>query len=108
MVSTKQLMKDIMKTRKTVNHYVAYNLAMIVISMILGFIMAFLYNPQLSAIKEKIANDASNGTLFKIVGILTLATIIFVVIFWLFYKLLYGILLRKLKANYRELQKIEM
>jgi uncharacterized BrkB/YihY/UPF0761 family membrane protein len=108
MVSTKQLMKDIMKTRKTVNQYVAYNLAMIVISMILGFIIAFLYNPKLSAIRDKIANDASNGVLLKIVGILTLATLIFVVIFWLFYKLLYGILLRKLKSNYRELQKIEM
>jgi uncharacterized BrkB/YihY/UPF0761 family membrane protein len=108
MVSTKQLMKDIMKTRKTVNQYVAYNLAIIVISMVLGFIMAFLYNPQLSAIRDKIANDASNGILLKIVGILTLATVIFIVIFWLFYKLLYGILLRKLKSNYRELQKIEM
>ncbi|HPW96968.1 MAG TPA: hypothetical protein PK218_00225 [Flavobacterium sp.] len=108
MVSTKQLMKDIMKTRKTVNQYVAYNLAMIVVSMILGFIMAFLYNPKLSVIKEKIANDASNGVLLKIIGLLTLAIVIFVVIFWLFYKLLYGILLKRLKTNFKELQKIEI
>ena len=39
--STKQLMKDILKTRKTVKYYVWYNLGMIVISMILGFILAF-------------------------------------------------------------------
>lgn len=108
MVSTRQLMKDIMKTRKTVNQYVAYNLAMIVITMVLGFIMAFLYNPKLSSLKEKITNDASNGTLLKIICILTLATVIFVVIFWLFYKVLYGILLKKLKSNYNELQKIEI
>jgi len=101
-------MKDIMKTRKTVNQYVAYNLAMIVVSMILGFIMAFLYNPKLSVIKEKIANDASNGVLLKIIGLLTLAIVIFVVIFWLFYKLLYGILLKRLKTNFKELQKIEI
>lgn len=108
MVSTRQLMKDILRTRKTVNYYVWYNLVMIVISMILGFVIAFLYNPKLSVVKEKIENDTSNGTLLKIIGILSLAIIVFVFVFWLFYKLLYGILLRRLKSNYKELQKIEI
>jgi ABC-type multidrug transport system fused ATPase/permease subunit len=106
--STKQLMKDILRTRKTVNYYVWYNLGMIVVSMILGFIMAFLYNPKLSIVKDKIANDASNGVLLKIICILTLATIIFVFVFWLFYKLLYGILLGRLKSNYKVLENSEI
>lgn len=108
MVSTKQLMKDIIKTRKTVHQYVWYNLAMISLSMILGFIMAFLYNPKLSVLKDKIANDSSNAILLKIICILVLTIIILVTLFWLFYKLLYGILLRRLNSNYKELQKIEI
>jgi ABC-type multidrug transport system fused ATPase/permease subunit len=106
--STKQLMKDILRTRKTVQNYVWYNLGMMLISMIIGFIMAFLYNPQLSAIKDKIAHDESNGIIIKIVCILSLATIVFLVIFWLFYKLLYGFLLRRLSNNYKELKKIDL
>lgn len=106
--STKQLMKDILRTRKTVNYYVWYNLGMIVVSMVLGFIMGLLYNPKLTAVKDKIANDASNGVLVKIICILTLATIIFVFLFWLFYKLLYGILLRRLKSNYKVLENSEI
>ena len=108
MVSTKQLMKDIIKTRKTVHQYVWYNLAMISVSMILGFIMAFLYNPKLSVLKDKIANDDSNAILLKIVCILVLTIVVLVTLFWLFYKLLYGILLRRLNSNYKELRKIEI
>jgi hypothetical protein len=107
-VSTRQLMKDILKTRKTVHYYVWYNLTMIAVSMIFGFVIAFLYNPKLSVVKEKIASDAGNGTLFKIIGILGLAIVVFVVIFWLFYRLLYGILLKRLYTNYKELKKIEL
>lgn len=108
MVSTKQLMKDIIKTRKTVHQYVWYNLAMISVSMILGFIMAFLYNPKLTVLKDKIANDDSNAILLKIVCILVLTIVVLVTLFWLFYKLLYGILLRRLNSNYKELRKIEI
>ena len=108
MVSTKQLMKDILKTKRTVNNYVWYNLGMIVISMVLGFFIAFLYNPKLSLLKDKITNDASNGILLKTVCILFITVVLFVGLFWLFYKLLYGILLRRLKSNYKELQKIEI
>ena len=108
MVSTKQLMKDIIKTRKTVHQYVWYNLAMISVSMILGFLMAFLYNPKLTVLKNKIANDDNNAILLKIVCILVLTIVVLVTLFWLFYKLLYGILLRRLNSNYKELRKIEI
>jgi hypothetical protein len=106
--STKQLMNDILRTRKTVRNYVWYNLSMIVIYTILGFIMAFVYNPKMNVIKEKIANDDSNIILIKIILILTLTLLVFIGIFWLFYRLLYGILLRKLKRNYTVLKKIDL
>lgn len=106
--STKQLMHDILKTRKTVQNYVWYNLGMALVSSILGFVMAFLYSPDLGQIKDQIAHDEGNGTIIKIVCILSLATIVFLVIFWLFYKLLYGFLLRRLSNNYKELKKIDL
>ena len=104
--STKQLMKDILKTRKTVQYYVWYNLGMIVFSLIIGFVIAFTYNPDVSILKDKIAND---GKIMAItIGILILTIAVFFGIFWLFYRLLYGILLRRLHANYKELKKIDL
>ena len=39
---------------------------------------------------------------------LSIATLIFALVIWLFYKLLYGILLKRLNRNYKELKKIEV
>jgi hypothetical protein len=104
--STKQLMKDILKTRKTVQYYVWYNLGMIVLGLIIGFVIAFSYNPDVSILREKIAND---GKIMAItIGILILTIAVFVGVFWLFYRVLYGILLRRLHANYKELKKIDL
>jgi len=41
-------------------------------------------------------------------GILGLIVVAIFGIFWLFYRLLYGILLRKLYNNYKELKKIDL
>jgi len=106
--STKQLMNDILKTRKTVRNYVWYNLIMIFLCTILGFAMAFIYNPDMSVIKEKMAHDQSNWILIKIILILGFVLFIIIGAFWLFYRLLYGILLRRLYANYKELKKIDL
>jgi hypothetical protein len=105
-VSTKQLMRDILKTRKTVQYYVWYNLGMAVLSLIIGFVIALVYNPETSILSDQIAN---NGKVMAItIGVLLLTTIVFFGLFWLFYRLLYGILLRRLFANYKELKKIDL
>ncbi len=100
--STKQLMSDIMKTRKTVQYYVWYNLGMIVISMIIGFVLVFTVDPKMQQLTAK-----NNGLLFMIV-FCTICILIIVGLFWLFYRLIYGILLRKLYKNYNELKKIDL
>ncbi|MFN3969720.1 hypothetical protein [Flavobacterium sp.] len=106
--STKQLMQDILRTRKTVQYYVWYNLSMVFICTILGFVMAFIYNPEIDTLKYKIAHDESNLILVETIAILVLIPLIAVGIFWLIYRLLYGILLRKLQGNYKELKKIDL
>ena len=105
-VSTKQLMKDILKTRKTVQCYVWYNLGMVGFSMMLGFFMAFTYNPEVVALMDKIGNNTK--VMVITIGIFILIIGLFLGAFWLFYRLLYGILLRRLYANYKELKKIDL
>ncbi|WP_016988736.1 hypothetical protein [Flavobacterium sp. ACAM 123] len=104
--STKQLMKDILKTRKTVQYYVWYNLAMIGILLIIGFVIALFYNPETVLLREKIESDPI--IMAVTVGILALVSIVLFGLFWLFYRLLYGVLLRRLYDNYKELKKIDL
>ncbi|MBA9075298.1 ABC-type multidrug transport system fused ATPase/permease subunit [Flavobacterium gossypii] len=105
--STKILMKNILKTRRTVNIYVWYNLGMIIFSLILGFMLAYFYNPDFALVKEKIEHDGIKAILFFI-GIVIAIVGVFTVISWLFYKLLYGFLMKKLYKNYEELKKIDL
>lgn len=106
--STKQLMHDILKARKTVQYYVWYNLAMAVVTLIAGFAIQFVFNPKMELLKDKIEHEQDHMLLFKTLGIILLAIVIFVFVFWLIYLLLYGILLRKLNTNYKELKKIDL
>lgn len=104
-VSTKLLMSSILKTRKTVQYYVWYNLGMIVVSSILSFFIGYVYNPDMAFIREKLA---LNGKAMLVsIGALILLTLLFVGLFWCIYRLLYGTLLRRLYANYKELKKID-
>ncbi len=104
-VSTKQLMIDILKTRKTVKYYVGYNLIMIAISLIIGFIIAFTYNPEITILKEKI--DTNTKTMVITYGILFLTAVGILGFFWGFYRIIYGTLLKRLHLNYNELKKID-
>ncbi|RKS95686.1 hypothetical protein BC952_1384 [Flavobacterium limicola] len=104
--STKQLMQDILKTRKTVQYYVWYNLAMLVFGLIIGFIIAFAYNPEMDALKNQI--NGNSKVMAITIAILSIFSIALFGLLWLFYRVLYGILLRRLYANYKELKKIDL
>ncbi len=104
--TTKQLMSDILKTKKIVNYYVLYNLTMIVLAFIICFGYVFFINPDNVVLRDKFLNNPK--LLFGfIVGLIVVLAVVLVT-FWLFYKLLYGILLKKLYANYEELKKIDL
>lgn len=106
--STKQLMHDILKTRKTVQYYVWYNLAMALITIIASFVMQFAFDPRMEMVKYRIEHEENHIILLKTLGLILGTIVVFVFFFWLFYKLLYGSLLRKLNANYKELKKIDL
>ena len=105
-VSIKQLMKDILKTRKTVQCYVWYNLGMVALSLLFGFYIAFAYNPDVAVLMDKIGHNTK--VMVITIGVFVLIIGAFLGLFWLFYRLIYGTLLRRLFANYKELKKIDL
>jgi hypothetical protein len=105
LVSTNKLMNAILKTRKTVQYYVWYNLIIVFISMIIGFYIGFTNTTKTLILKDDFTVNDTN--LFVLIAIVVVCIGIVFALFWLFYKLLYGVLLRKLLSNYKELEKIE-
>ena len=98
--STKELAESILKTRKTVKYYIGYNI-IYMITMIISFVIYTIFTD----VKAK--NNFSNHAIFTIL-LITFISIILAIIIWMFYQLLYGFLLKKLKRNYEELRKIDL
>lgn len=95
--STKILMKKIIKTRKTVRNYVLFNLSYMALVMLVFTIATINVN-----------FDEFNTKQILLIAVSTLiATFLILGVLWLFYQLLYGILLRKLNRNYKELAKLD-
>jgi len=106
--SVKSLMHNILKTRKTVKYYVWYNIGMAILSFALVFIFQFIYDPNIQVMIEKVSTKMS-PTLFYclIIMVYFITTVFFVGIIWGFYRILYGILMKRLEKNYTELAKID-
>lgn len=102
--NAKKLMKSILKTRKVIKYYVIYNLTMAFGSIVFGTYFAISHNAELT---NTISHFSDKQKLVAF-AIITGCTAAFVLIIWLFYKLLYGLLLRRLNKNYKELKKLEV
>jgi len=92
----KVLMQNIIKTRKTVKYYIWFNLVALAIISVVVLNKVFISNEFLEKIPE--------GTSMIFVWLISMLLILVLVgLLWLFYRLIYGILLNKLKVNYNEL-----
>jgi len=107
--SASNLMKSILRVKRTVTQYVWFNIVIFCISLGM-FLYGSLTFGQESVQIQEAASNAGNETLFWIMVVGTIAIVIAVIIalIWLFYRLLYGILLNRLRANYRELKRLEV
>ena len=107
--SSRMLMKNILKARKTVKYYVAYNLSMACIIFIIILISSCIYDETTINTISKI-NSQENAflTWAGFIGGILFVLALLLGLFWLFYKLIYGFLLRKLYRNYQELKKIDL
>lgn len=107
--SVKMLMENILRTRKIVHYYVIFNLVMAGMITIYSLYTLFSYDTRTISLLESIRDDGSELRFWCMAGLMVLVGIIFVIGFiWIFYRLVYGILLKRLYKNYRELQNLEM
>ena len=102
--TAKKLMENILKTRKIIKYYVIYNLVMAFLSLTFGFYYTIYENSEVS---QQFV-DFSSKQMFITLIALIIFTAIFILIIWLFYRLIYGILLKRLNRNYKELKKLEV
>lgn len=109
--SIKVLMRNIIRTRKTVKYFIIYNLVSASI-MLIGMNI-FYYNNQDRIFQVMVKDygvlatmdpDQFFTTFFLIQFIIGLGVIVLI---FLFYRFVYGTLLRRLKRNYHELEKME-
>lgn len=104
--STKHLMNRILKVRRTVNFYVAYNLILMFVIGIVVFFAMLYFDPKFEKLMIT-ADDGSQSIPLSFIALFVGGLLVLVFVLWLFYKLLYGILLKRLKRNYKELNKLE-
>ncbi|MBT8235905.1 MAG: hypothetical protein KJO04_06910 [Bacteroidia bacterium] len=107
--SASKLMKSILRVKRTVTQYVWFNIAIFCVSLGMFLYGSLRFGKESVQIQEA-ASNAGNETLFwiMVVGTIIIVIAAIVVLIWLFYRLLYGILLNRLRANYRELKKLEI
>lgn len=106
--NTKKLIQRILKVRKTIKYYVYYNLIIVFLTSLIINIVMFSDSEKFMKVMNP-KNMPVNVNEFITITIISqiIAVLIFLILLWLFYKLIYGILLKKLNRNYKELAKID-
>jgi len=105
---TRSLMKNILKTRRTMKWYIWYNLGYIMVFTVAFSILMLMNDPSITEMTEKM--HVKNMTTFNLafIGISMVMAALICGVFYLVYSLIYGILLRRLHKNYEELKKMEV
>jgi len=106
--NTKTLMNNILRVRKTVKYYVYYNLGgFVLVTIIVNSVM--FSNPEIIAETMNPQKLNVNMDTLLTVTLVTqiIALLVMLLILWLFYKVTYGNLLKKLNKNYKELDSLE-
>lgn len=95
--SVKSLLKNIITTRQTVKAYVWFNVIIFTVSFIVVSV---------STLNKNLENQSIEAKLISY-GVIAVILSIFILMIFGFYRLLYGILTRRLNRNYKVLKKID-
>lgn len=104
--TAKALMERILKTRRTVKNYIYFNVGIIIItsSIMINSIFSSEENLKLYKMAAKVPQDFPKTTLLIVV----IATMVIMIgVFLIVYRIIYGILLRRLKKNHKELEQLD-
>ncbi len=106
--NTKKLMNNILRVRKTVKYYVYYNLGGFVLATVIVNSVMFSNTIILEETLNPEKLNVDLNTLITVTLITQIiAVLVMLLILWLFYKVTYGTLLKKLNKNYKELDSLE-
>lgn len=100
--SAKVLMQNILKTRNTVKLYVWINLSFLAVLFLTTMAYSIFFTDDFHS------NGKEDVPVWMILGISVIVIIVFITVIALFYRLVYGILTRRLKKNYEELEQLQM
>ncbi|WP_026450161.1 hypothetical protein [Aequorivita capsosiphonis] len=109
--SIKDLMKNILRTRKTVRYFVIYNVLTFIVLFTIVNIIYYLNQDEIFRYMTEdygIINISQEKFMNMFFLIQIVVGVVMAVLVLLFYRLVYGILLRRLYRNYKELKKIEL
>ncbi|MEO1033611.1 MAG: hypothetical protein AAFX55_19655, partial [Bacteroidota bacterium] len=97
-------MESILRTRKIIKYYVVFNLSLFFLSIPLSLYFEYQDNPEFH---QQIV-EASTTQMLAFYAVSAVTAGVILLILWLFYRLIYGILLKRLNRNYKELKKLEV
>jgi len=95
--TARHLLRSILKTRKTVTYYIWFSISFLLVATTIAFVFT-------------VQNDPEQQDKNLVVLTLQFIAIIglFVGLLWAVYRLVYGILMRKLTRNYKELALLQL
>lgn len=102
--SIKDLMQNIITTRKTVKHYVMYSLSAIAVTVCVAVPTGFIAE---AGGMDQFRAEATLTSYLMLALITILLACLIVLVFYGIYYLLYGLLTKKLKRNYKELKQLK-
>lgn len=106
--NVQKLINTILKTRKKVYQYVWFNIIYAICSIFIVFFIQFNYDQKLIN-SLNTARENGDGLVLNVILFFGALVIIGLLVgfIWLFYRVVYGILLKRLYKNYEELKKID-
>lgn len=106
--NAKQLLTNILKTRKTVKYYVIFCLSLIFVSFIVMALGIYLSEDPMAALgySDKMKNISPGNIKTTIIVTVMIIGVLTTMIMGFIYFLLYGLLLKKLNKNYKELKEM--
>jgi hypothetical protein len=104
----KNLMDNIIKTRKTVSNYIFVKITFFVILLIVLFVLHFNNEPEILNARHAAEENGSIVMVYLVYfAVVAISIAVFALAVWLVYRLVYGFLLKRLRKNYNELKKID-
>lgn len=108
--NAKNLMKNIIRTRRTVKHYIIFCLSLVFMIFVISMVSIYLNDNFIAdfGLTEKTKDISPEKFKLSVLLFLGAFGVLFTLVMGAVYFLLYGILLKKLNKNYNELRQLEV